>query len=271
MDNFVQLLNTAGPQVEFFIMGFLLVFLRIIPIIYLFPPLGGEVVSSTIKIAFGLGITAIVYPYISGDNYSVVFSNPLFYFSLCLKELFIGFSFGFLCSLMFQTLMISGEITDILRGANMSETILLQNSEERSNILGNFSLQLGIVYFIIINGHSIFFSILVNSYSTLPVNILPIDGDHFLLIIRQSLRLSSLAISYGLSLSMPVILAAILSDITMAILGKTASHLGSFFIGVPFKTALILIIFTLSMREMLPLLYNFFNIYIQNIHTLILR
>jgi flagellar biosynthetic protein FliR len=124
-----------------------------------------------------------------------------------------------------------------------------QNAEQ-APIVGAFLSLVLMLVFLAINGHLALIAALIDSFSVLPVG--P-DGWHALDAMRLVEAGSSL-FATGLALSLPVIGALLLVNLTLGVLTRTAPQLNLFAIGFPVTLVVGLVMLLLAMPFTVPLL-----------------
>src|SRR4030095_8398862 len=81
--------------------------------------------------------------------------GPIGFAALLVKEGFVGFTLGFVASLVFEAIQVAGRGIEFQRGATMAELFAPQ-LQTRVSELGQFKLQFAIVLFLVIGAHRVF-------------------------------------------------------------------------------------------------------------------
>ncbi|OGF65774.1 MAG: EscT/YscT/HrcT family type III secretion system export apparatus protein [Candidatus Fischerbacteria bacterium RBG_13_37_8] len=210
---------------------------RILPIIILCPFIGGRMILSPVKIGLSLLIALFLYPYISSMQNSTTISTDSFLsLSLLLKEVIIGALIGFASSISFYAFEAAGNLIDIQRNATIAN-ILIPQSHEQGSLLGNFYFQLGIVIFMIMNGHHYFIEALFESFRIIPLFSFPALINNNLLI-----AMTAQLFKITLQLSAPVLITLFLVDVIMGVMNRISPYFNVFFYAMPVKSAVGLLI-----------------------------
>lgn len=221
---------------------------RIAPIVMLVPYLGGKAVPQTVKMGLILALTVLVYPAVWSTGAADALPQDTFaIFTLILKELMIGFTFGFVASLVFESTRVAGQIIDNARGQTMATTLVPQ-LPERVSLTSNIFYQMTVVTFLLLGGHRIFLAGLVRSFGSIPPQSMPNVSVASLDLALLILRLGADAITLGVVLAFPVTAAVLLTDMCLALVNKAAPQIRVFFLGMPLKAMLGILVFFLGLQ-----------------------
>lgn len=226
---------------------------RIIPVVYLFPPLGGKIIPTSLKIVLALGIASLVVLFTFETETVTILKDPLIFILIAIKEVIVGFGIGYISSLIFYGYSIAGNYIDILRGASASEIFATVDPEESFNITGNFGLQLGLVIFILINGPGYFIDAFIRSFVNLPVYEWKSSVSILELLAYHSIRFSTVMFTTGFALAFPVIVVSLLSDLVVGLIGKSTPAVGGYFLSLPLKVLISLTILLFSISLWVPI------------------
>ncbi|MDN0124347.1 EscT/YscT/HrcT family type III secretion system export apparatus protein [Yersinia aleksiciae] len=178
------------------------------------------------------------------------FSSPLMthesltaWLGLICIELLIGVIIGFVAALPFWAIDMAGFLIDTLRGATMS-TLFNPSMGMESSIFGVLFTQILTVLFLISGGFNLVLGALYGSYSTLPAG----SGIHPSPAMLQFLQ-SEWELMYELCLSfaLPAILVMVLADLSLGLINRSAQQLNVFFLAMPIKSALALLLLLISL------------------------
>lgn len=232
-----------------------LVLSRVSPLIVLTPFLGGPTLSAAVRTVAALAVAAAVFP--------AAFDDPLenidagVFLVLMLKEAVVGTCLGILAAVAFHTLSMAGQLIDQARGATMSQLQNPQTGDEQSP-LASLHLQLGIVLFLMVGGHRAFLAAVAGSYEVIPLAELPLSPLGLQAMALLSSRLVGAAIAAALMLAAPAVLAIMMSDLALGLVGRTAPQLGTYFMAMPLRAALglamVLLALSFVVDEIIPYL-----------------
>lgn len=264
MEEFLKLLETVlrifevsqSPQTFLVLIG--LSFARLVSFFSIVPFFGGAAVPPRVKVATAMSLVVILYPSLEASvpvNQTLGF-GPLGFIALLAKEVFVGFTLGFIASLIFEAVQVAGRIVDFQRGSTMGELYAPQLQSQVSE-LGQFKLQLAIVLFIGIGAHRLFIGALLRSYEFIPALSFPKFGAGWSPAAELIVKMTASVLSIGLQLAAPALVALLLTDLFFGIINRVAPQVNVFFLSMPVKM-LVGIIVLLIILPMLAMRMEFF-------------
>jgi len=225
--------NISAILIDKFVI-LLLVFVRMTSIFVITPVFGRREMPAYLKIGLAFFCSYILVPLL-GDV-KVEYSSLLSFAVIVGKEFLVGIIIGYVSFLVFSAIHIAGQIIDTQTGFGMVN-VLDPTTNSQVPLTGNFLYILITIFFLIMDGHHILLSALFKSYS-----ILPIDGFEFTeALVNNMTAIFSETFVIGFKISIPVIAAALLSEIALGILSKTVPQMNVFVVGIPLKIGIGLI------------------------------
>ena len=264
MEEFLKLLETVlrifevftSPQTFLVLVG--LSFARLVSFFSIVPFFGGAAVPARVKVATAMSLVVILYPALEASvpaNQTLGF-GPVGFIALLAKEVLVGFTLGFIASLIFEAVQVAGRIVDFQRGSTMGELYAPQIQSQVSE-LGQFKLQLAIVLFIAIGAHRYFIGALLQSYDFIPALGFPNFGAGWSPAAELIVKMTASVLSIGLQLAAPALVALLLTDLFFGIINRVAPQVNVFFLSMPVKM-LVGIIAILIVLPMLAMRMEFF-------------
>jgi type III secretion protein T len=169
-----------------------------------------------------------------------------------MQELIIGLMIGFVVALPFWALDSAGFIIDTIRGSSLS-SVLNPSLGEASSIFGIVFVQIFSALFFIYGGFNHVLATLYQSYEILPPGIEIFLPQQWLdLLLQQWALLTQLALTF----SLPAMIIMILTDIALGLINRSAQQLNVFFLAMPLKSALVLVMLVVSLGYCLSLAWN---------------
>jgi len=217
---------------------FLLIFVRISGIFMMMPIFSSHNISGRVKAGFALIVTYILFPIVF-NNTVVIPEHFLPFLFLVVGELIVGLILGFVSSLIFSAIQMAGQLLDMQIGfgiINMIDPL----SGQQAPLIGNFKYILALLVFLATNGHHVLLAALFASFKIIPVTGIVVNVAITKFIVDLVGGLFILA----LKISLPVIVALLLTDVALGILARTMPQMNIFVVGVPGK--IIIGIFVLS-------------------------
>ncbi len=213
---------------------------RILPIISLAPFFGSRILPHPVKVTFALSLFVIFLPQLLLTTTTPLDFNLMALIYL-IKELFIGFSLGFIISMPFTIAQNAGILIDHQRGGAslMINDPTVQNQSSPLGTLFNFVL---IYIFYSLQGPFLFIEAIVKSYEIIPVD--KFFGSHFFLpnsgFWELQLKLLNKVMIISIQLATPALLAILMTDTFLGIANRLAPQVQITFLGMPLKSLLAL-------------------------------
>lgn len=237
---------------------YLLVFVRMSSLFVITPVFGRRDLPSYLKIGLAFFCTIIIVPLL-GDV-KVEYSHILEFALIVVKEFMVGIILGYISFLIFSAIYVAGQIIDIQIGFGMVN-ILDPMMDTQVPLTGNFIYILTTLFFLMINGHHYLLTALFKSYSILPINGFAFTEKLF----NNVVAIFGEAFVIGFKISIPVLAAALLTEVALGILSRTVPQMNVFVVGMPLKIAVGL----LTLYFMLPIFFNLFNVTFEKMYSYI--
>ncbi len=232
------------------LIGFSLTFIRILAVVAVAPLFGSRTIPARVKIVLAIFLTIIIWPILDMQK----FGNNLQFkslFTLTFKEVIIGLFLGFNAKFLFEAFNFAGRLISQQMGLMMAELVNPESGAQVSPIENILSL-MAILFFIYLEGHIFIITAIHKSFLVIPVASLTLirsgAGEKMLSMFNNIFIL-------GLKFASPVVAIIFLIEICMGILARIVPQMNIFFIGLPIRLGVGLLILT----TMIPLSYLFFN------------
>jgi flagellar biosynthetic protein FliR len=215
---------------------------RLLPAILLVPAFGGQRVPIPAQIGLAGCLAACLF---SHSAYAGICPSGLIYAGLLLKELALGLVLALAGVCIFEALRMAGQLIDGLRGASQARATMPQTGEQASP-LGVMYMLLACVVFFELDGPVRFLNAVQASLKTLPIDRFP--GEELLGRAGELvLALTSTAIETGIRIAWPVAVSLLFVDVLLGFINRTAPAIQVFFLGMPLKAALGLLLVALTL------------------------
>lgn len=198
------------------------------------PFLFGKPVPRYVSIAAAIALAAFVYSAIVPARPPVLSSDRLVLMVLFMKEAFYGLVVGMAVSVVFYAFSAVGQMVDNQRGTSIAR-LLIPQLNEQSSVSGIFLFQFGVVIYISLGGHLLFFDAFLQSFKTLPVLDFPAVGAGFFPMMDLFMKITGEVIYISLQMCAPVIIAIFLADIILGIANRVAPQINVWELGFHIK------------------------------------
>lgn len=223
----------------------MLILARTIPMIVLSPIFGGKMVTGQVKIGISMMLMMVLFPCLAPLVKGNLPTQGMALYSLVLKEAAVGAMMGFLSSMVFMAIQSAGNLIDIQRGTAQA-SVLVPQLDIQGPVFSNFNTQLCTVFFFLINGHHLFLKGYFESFSIIPVNSFPNMSAHFLQFVEQAIRMSGSVLVVAVQMTGPILLSLLMVDIVMGVTNRIAPMVQVYFLAMPIKAAVGIIIYLAS-------------------------
>ncbi len=198
------------------------------------PAFGGPHLPGRIRVAIGMALSFLCLPVLA---HSEPTGGAVLWGLLLAREVMVGIVMGFVGACMFRAAEAAGYLTDILRGASMSDALSPMGAG-KSSPLGALMLLLSIVVFFEIGGPVHLTAALVRSYEAIPFAVPVGFGGRPNTMAMVAIAASAKLIEAAVGLCAPAIVALLLADIVLGMVGRAVPQIPLYFVGMPLKALL---------------------------------
>lgn len=209
--------------------NFLLAFVRLTGLFLSAPIFASQQLSVRIKVLMVVALAAFMAMYID-PQYEAVINTPGLMVAALAMELLIGYTLGFIAYLFFSAIQLAGQMMDMQLGFAMVN-VVDPMSGMQAPLMGNFGYLLALLSYLGMNGHHFLLEALAESYRYIPVLGFKLDGSFIALLMEISAIMFVLAVK----MSAPVVLAVLISDISLGFVARTVPQMNVFIVGMPLK------------------------------------
>ena len=250
-----ETLHSLGMQIEWgqslIIIG--LVMTRVIVTTTIIPFLTGKPVPGEVRIILSISLLLLIYPAMAETLADQVPQSGPVIILLFLKEVLYGMTIGFVASIVFYGFDAAGRMIDNQRGAAQAR-LLIPALGEQATIFGSFQFQLGVVLFLVLGGHIMFFKAFGESFISLPLLAVPAIGPGLLELVDFLVVISTQILVMSLQLAAPVIVAIFMTDLILGIMNKVSPAINVFELGFSIRgyigVLMLFLSFTVVVGEM---------------------
>ncbi|HSV19393.1 MAG TPA: flagellar biosynthetic protein FliR [Casimicrobiaceae bacterium] len=241
------MISFTAADIEVWLAAFLYPFLRILALMSSAPLFSHESVPVMVRIGLAFGITFVV----SAALPAAPFVSPFSVAGMVLvfQQVLVGLAIGLAMQLVFAAVTLAGDLIGLQMGLSFAAFVDPLNAEQTPLVGGFLSLILMLV-FLAINGHLALIAAMVDSFTVMPVG--PTGWKAL-----DAMRLVSAGgglFATGVAISLPVVGALLLVNLTLGVLTRTAPQLNLFAVGFPVTLAVGLVMLLLAMPFALPAL-----------------
>jgi flagellar biosynthesis protein FliR len=233
---------------------FMLVFFRIVSVLWFIPLLSSRFVSAIFKASLSLLIAFLLF---SSVNIAVsldVLSDPFSFLLLTLREVFIGVTIGFIAKIIFSSISVAGDIMSLQAGFSFAR-FMDPFTMTQVSVLEQVKNLLAIMIFFAIDAHYIVFLALSASFTELPIGAAALREPLLHYVINATARVFSL----GFKIGAPIIVTLFLVELGFGMLSRMIPQVNIFIEGVPIKILITTIMLIVSLAVTVPVIAGLFK------------
>jgi flagellar biosynthetic protein FliR len=208
---------------------FAIVFFRMTGIMLFAPFFGSQTTPMQTRIVFTIVLTLVMVPAMPAKllpaNVDLSSIPPLVF-----SEVLFGVILGLAASFVFAGIQFAGQVISFQLGFSVINLIDPQ-SNVQSPVFSFLQNYIGLLFFLMLNGHHWFLRALDESFRFLPIGGLHLNGP----LLDAMLRLSADILTIGLRIAGPVLAVSVITDIVMAVIGRAAPQVSILIVGMPLK------------------------------------
>ena len=226
--------------------SFLVLVSRIGGIVAAFPMLGGRTVPAQIKIALVVMLGIVLSPLIRLPPLS---RDAIEMTAGLASELLIGLVIGLAVRLLFGALEVAGDLLGTQIGFGAVQ-LLDPMTAQQSTVISEYFRIIASLVFLSVNAHMVVVAAIVSSYDAIP----PFGATLSPAIGEEVIQLSQHMFLVALQLSAPVLVAMILINVLLAMLGRAVAQINVFVLSFPITIAGGLLVLGLALSYTVSLL-----------------
>lgn len=235
----MEILNIIDPVQ---IRTYLLVLLRISIFLFMFPIFSSPVFPATLKMGFAMVMSLLFYSVVPVDLTRFpmdVISTGL----LVLAELMVGLALGLCLRIFFGSVQLAGQVIGFQMGFAMINVVDPQSGANVS-IMDQIGYWVCVVVFLIINGHHIIISAMINSFELVPIGVFVMQK----MLMLKLLDLSGVLFVVAIKIGAPVIAALFFVSVGFGLVSKFAPQMNVMIVAFPLKIVVGLFLFGLTLE-----------------------
>lgn len=245
---------TIYNLIEVEVFSFLLVLARLSAFVVTWPVLGSVNVPAQLKILFAFLMTIMIYPFVKESMLTPLISlQQLIFFVL--KEVLVGLCLAFISYMFFYGLQVAGELISLSMGLSSAQ-MFNPTSGSQATPIDTICYILGALVFLVIDGHHMFLTGLVQSYDVLPATRWGMEIQTF----SQVALFGQSVVEFGLKVSAPVLVSILLINISLAIVSRAVPQINVLVTSMPVNALAGFVLMIL----MIPMLVNVLGISIED-------
>ncbi len=223
---------------------------RITAFFMIAPVFGSRLVPARLRVLLGGAITLLISPMLPDmPDYEGVGLQTMMVIA---QQIVIGFALGFLVLMLFQVFVLAGQIIAMQMGLGYASMMDPANGISVT-VLAQWYLTLVTLIFVSINGHLVVMEVLIGSFYSLPVSLNGLSPESLMEIAVWGRWFFASAVS----ISLPMIAALLLVNLSFGIMSRTAPAMNIFALGFPMTMMMGLVVLWISYTGVLSTIQKY--------------
>jgi len=234
----------------------LLLFFRVFAFVFMVPMFGTFFLPNFVRAYLAFAIASSIFMF-SGVE-PVQINSALEFSRLALQEALFGFVSGFFLRMLFEAVFTAGEVIAVNTGLGFLMMFLPQ--QPQTTVLAGFSTLMASTLFLALGGAEAIYVGLAQSFNSVPIgsfDIYSMNGKVFLSLFYKSF-------SMGVKIALPVLIAAMLTNIILAVINRFIPQINVFMVGLPLQVTVGLTVLLLSLPVIGLVLVSYMREYMLN-------
>lgn len=225
------MISVTSAEINAWIVAFFFPLARILALLTAAPPFNNQGLNTRTRLMLGLAIALAITPALP----KIAAIDPASGLGLLIlaQQLVIGLAMGLAMRLVFTAIDLAGTMISNQMGLGFA-TAYDPQSAAQTAVISQFLGMLGLLVFLAIDGHLMVIATLGRSFMVLPIGANAIASSSWLNIANAG----GLIFSSGVLLSLPVVVALLIANIALGVLGRVAPQLNLMAIGFPITIVL---------------------------------
>jgi flagellar biosynthetic protein FliR len=190
------------------------------------PFLGHAALPASVKAGLTIALTALLYPVVAGDFSMSTMPGPV----MIAGELGVGMLMGLCMQLVFDGIQLGGQIVGTQLGFSMAN-LIDPMSQVETTVISVFHQSIALIIFLQMDVHHRLLQALGRSFHYLPAG----TAFHMLIPAPQLMRAATGMWLVAIEIAAPVMLATMLTDVTLAYLSRMSPQFPVMLMGFSLK------------------------------------
>ena len=220
------MISFTSAELNAWIAAFLFPLARILALLAAAPPFNNAGLTTRVRLILGLALAMVISPTLP----PMPAIEPASGIGLMIlaQQMIIGLAMGFVLRLVFSAIDLAGMMISTQMGLGFA-TAYDPQSAAQTPVVAELIGMLALLVFLSIDGHLMVLATLVKSFTLLPVGFWTISEGSWLNIANAG----GVIFSSGVMLSLPAVVALLVTNVALGVLGRVAPQLNLIVIGFP--------------------------------------
>lgn len=251
------MISLTSAQINAWIVAFFFPLARILSLLVSAPPFNNAGLTGQVRLLIGLAIALAITPALP----PIPALDPASGRGLLIiaQQMIIGFAMGLSLRLVFSAIDLAGTMIATQMGLGFATAYDPQGTSE-TPVVSEFLGVIALLMFLAINGHLMIIATLTESFTALPIGAEKLANASWLNLANAG----GIIFSAGVLLALPLVVALLITNIALGVLGRVAPQLNLMAIGFPITLVLGLVALYISMSYLAAPLQQMFEYGLQS-------
>ncbi|QOC21193.1 flagellar biosynthetic protein FliR [Wenzhouxiangella sp. AB-CW3] len=224
--------------------GFLWPFFRIAGMLMVAPLFSAAFIPVRIRMLLAFTLSLAVVPLLPPPPDVPLFSIEGMLIGV--QQVLVGFAAGFLLQLVFDAVVVGIQTVAMSMGLGFAVMVDSQSGVQVP-VLSQFHVIIATLLFLAFNGHLLVISMLIDSFTHLPVGPIGLSADSFWILVSWGSNMFAGAVNIAL----PAATAVLVVNLSIGVISRAAPSLNLFAVGFPITmlTGFVMLMATLPMLQ----------------------
>lgn len=240
-----------GPELELAVGRLMTIAARVSALMVFAPFLGSATIAPRIKTGLAVALTALLYPVV-GQNLPPL--SGAMAWKVAGGEFVVGLMMGLTLQFVFEGLELAGQIVGFQVGHSLANLINPQSNVD-TPLLSNFYQIVALLIFFQLDIHRWLLRGLAKSFEYCPPGMVVVTPA----VAGQMWRAAGGMLIIAVQVALPILMATMLIDVVLGLLGRASPQLPVLFVGMPIKSGVAFLLIMGSLRFWPGLLDRYFG------------
>ncbi len=246
------MISVSSGQLDAWLAAFMFPLARILGLFSTGPIFSNIGIPQNVRVLVGIAITLAIVPTLPAMPATPAASWVGL--AILVQQVVIGALLGISLRIAFVAVELAGDLIGLQMGLSFAVFYDPTNSGQTAVVTEFFSL-LAVLLFLSLNGHLLMLSLLAQSFTLLPVSIVPFAAKGYSVLLAWATTM----FVAGVLLSLPLIAALLIANIAMGVLSRVAPQLNLFAVGFPVTIVAGFVVVAISLPYFAAALANLYE------------
>ena len=170
------------------------------------------------------------------------------------QQIVIGAAIGFTMQIVFAVVEAAADMAGLQMGLGFAQ-LYSGSNDGATDVLSKLMMMIAVLAFLAIDGHLQVLGLLLDTFYRVPITSVPISAAG----LNTLVRWGAVIFSAGLLLSLPIIIALLIVNLSLGVLNRAAPQIGVFQVGFPLTLASGLLMLQWMTPNLMPFFARLFS------------